>query len=417
MRDSLDPSACVCAECFDDPDLQAFIEGNAEPGVDVCAFCGDEGADQIVCKFRELMSHIKACIEEHYDLAGNCLGWEGREGGWQGAPHWDTPDLLRDQIGIGLPQDTSDSLFWAMCSYLGHTDWCRRNPYGESRLDALRFDWEEFTHVVRYHTRFFVDTCRKLKDPILASDRANPRNFLKAIGDAAVRLDLFADLPRDQVLYRVRYHGSSPAFTLPGELGPPKCETAFVSNRMSPPGIVMFYGALDQQTALAETCKESGNYSVGRFRILRPLRVLDLTRVPEPPGFFAESPDSREWSRHEALFFEEFVNDLTQPIERDDRVHLEYVPTQIVMEYFRRRFHRDLKAVPVDGVVYASARQRGGVALALFCDRAHIAGIDDDEGKFGPSDEAPWLELVGAESVLVSPEAAAKMTAPLVEDA
>jgi len=216
----------------------------------------------------------------------------------------------------------------------------------------------------------------------------------------------------------VRYQGSRPAFTLPGELGPPKCETAFVSNRMSPPGIVMFYGALDQQTALAETCKESGNYSVGRFRILRPLHVLDLTRVPEPPGFFAESLDSlREWGRHEALFFEEFVDDLTQPIERDDRVHLEYVPTQVVMEYFRRRFHRDLKTAPVDGVVYPSARHRGGLALALFCDRGQVAGIDDDEGLFGPSDEVPWLELVGAESILISSETAAQLTAGLAEDA
>src|SRR5690349_10812835 len=139
MRDSLDPSACVCIECFADPDLQAFIEGNAEPGVNVCSFCGKEDEELIACKFRELMTHIKACIEEHYDLADNCLGWEGREGGWLGAPHWDTPDLLRGQIGIGLPQDTRNSLFWAMCSHLGHTDWCQRNPYGESRLDALRF--------------------------------------------------------------------------------------------------------------------------------------------------------------------------------------------------------------------------------------------------------------------------------------
>ena len=39
----------------------------------------------------------------------------------------------------------------------------------------------------------------------------------------------------------------------------------------------------------------------------------------QPPGFFEAIPDTRAWGRHEALFFREFVDDLTQPIERDDR--------------------------------------------------------------------------------------------------
>lgn len=71
----------------------------------------------MVCRFDDLMAHIKACIDEQYDLAANCLAWEGREGGWQGAPFWDTPDLLTEQIGIGLPRADDGSMLMAMCSY------------------------------------------------------------------------------------------------------------------------------------------------------------------------------------------------------------------------------------------------------------------------------------------------------------
>lgn len=334
MHDTPDSDACVCTECFDDPDLRSFIEANQKRGFSACSFCGAEGDDVVVSRFDELMAHVDACIHEQYDLAANCLAWEGREGGWLGASYWDTPDLLREQIGIEFPRDGDESLFWAMCSSLEHTDSCRRNPYGESPLNRLRFDWDEFTSVVKYHTRFFIDSHLPEKELALSPERANPRDFLNAIGDAARRLDLFVDLNTEAVLYRVRFQRSGAPYTLPGELGPPKRETAFVSNRMSPPGIVMFYCAMDRKTALAETCKEVGNYSIGTFQTLRPLRVLDLTRIPEAPGFFARIPDRQEWNRHEALFFQEFVKDLTQPIERDDRVHLEYVPTQVIVEYF-----------------------------------------------------------------------------------
>ncbi len=100
------------------------------------------------------------------------------------------------------------------------------------------------------------------------------------------------------------------------------------------------------------------------------------------------------------MFFEEFVDDLTKAIDRDERVHLEYVPTQIVVEYFRRQFHRDFQGPPLDGVMYPSARCEGGVAVALFCDRSAIVGIKDKEEEFfGPSSSSKWLELAGTEAI------------------
>jgi hypothetical protein len=403
MRDSY-----VCTECVEDEDLQAFIETNASDSGDGCTFCGAEGNDVIACRFLDLMCHIEGCIRREYDLAANNLEWEGAEGGWLGADHWDTPDLLRDKIGIGLPRDHEDTLFDAMCSYLEHTDWCVKNPYGESGLEHLQFDWDELTNIAKHHTRFFLGEQRRERDRGFVSERSDPGGFLKQIGNCAIRLELVSTLQAGTSLYRVRFHEGNPPFTSPTDLGPPPVEGAFVSNRMSPPGIVMFYAALDQDTALAETCEKAGGYSIGQFQTLRHLRVLDLTKAPEPPGFFALEPDSREWRRHEAIFFEEFIADLTKSIKRDNRVHLEYVPTQIIIEYFRRRFHADLAGDPLDGVIYPSSRKIDGVAVVLFCDQSLVIGTPEDE--FGsPAEDNKWLELVTADCITLSVEEASAM--------
>ena len=164
--------------------------------------------------------------------------------------------------------------------------------------------------------------------------------------------------------------------------------------RMSPPGIVMFYAALDSYTALAETAIAPGRFSVGEFRVGRFLRLLDLTKLPEVPGFFASTPDSQRWSRHDAQFFSELVDDLTRPIARDDRVHIEYIPTQVVTEYCRMAFHHEHGTPPLDGIVYPSARNSGRPAVVLFADRAAIVGIESDRTG---SPGVPWLELIGVE--------------------
>lgn len=396
-------NAHICTECLEDEDLRAFMEAIADDDAEGCSFCGAEGDDVVACRFTELMKHIEECIHRDYDLAANNLGWNGQEGGWQGAEHWDTPDLLSDQIGIGFPRDSDGSLLRAMCRYLGYHDWCVQNPYGESPLERMQFDWKEFTEVALHHTRFFLGQHQRKRSRFLYEERSNPVPFLQQVGRCAERLGLVSTLPAGSVLYRVRFEKDGQSYTSAADLGPPPRDGAFVSNRMSPPGIVMFYVAMDQTTAMAETADKAGRYSIGEFRTLKDLTVLDLTKVPEPPGAFAVEPDSREWSRHDAYFFRNFVRDLTKPIQRDNRIHLEYVPTQIVVEYFRRRFHIDYESRALDGVVYPSSRNAGGVASVFFCSRSFVRGVGDEfDFEDTPDQSEKWVELVSVRSEAVN---------------
>ena len=61
--------------------------------------------------------------------------------------------------------------------------------------------------------------------------------------------------------------------------------------------------------------------------------VVDLTQLPPLPSIF---DTARRRERDELLFLRAFIDDLRQPVARDGREHIDYVPTQVVTEYFRR---------------------------------------------------------------------------------
>lgn len=215
--------------------------------------------------------------------------------------------------------------------------------------------------------------------------------MLRAIGDRIVRMNLRKQLPDGTRLYRARPSTAGTRLTSPAELGPPTREQALMSNRMSPPGVVMTYTALDPETALAETVgDEGGLYAIGEFLTRRSANLLDLTSLPQVPSFFEVIPDSRPWSRRDAQFFHDLVIDFARPIARDDRVHIEYVPTQVFTEYCRLALHDDYHCEPFDGILYPSARKTEGISVVLFADRRSVVGATED-------DSSAWLQLASVE--------------------
>jgi len=64
--------------------------------------------------------------------------------------------------------------------------------------------------------------------------------------------------------------------------------------------------------------------------------VLDLTRLPRRLGFFEQQSDSGDRDRHAIQFLHRFVKSLAMKVERGEREHINYVPTQVVTEWFRR---------------------------------------------------------------------------------
>jgi hypothetical protein len=147
-------------------------------------------------------------------------------------------------------------------------------------------------------------------------------------------------------------------------LGPPPPEQA-TAQRMSPEGVVMFYGAEDATTAIAEVEAHAGGQrgmtTVGRFWPQRVLGVVDLTDLPGIPSIFdAERRHRRPFLR----FVSHFAEDIARPVPSTGAVAM-YVPTQVVTEYIRDHVG-DADGNRIDGLVFWSSVRDGSRCVALF---------------------------------------------------
>jgi hypothetical protein len=174
----------------------------------------------------------------------------------------------------------------------------------------------------------------------------------------------------------VRVSNSGAGYKTAAELGPPPVDKCISANRMSPAGIPMFYGAFDEATALAETTKETDEFAtIGKFKTLRDVKVLDLTRLPIVPSIFdREKRDDRQ----PIFFMRDFLRDFTKLVDKNGSEHIEYVPTQIVTEYFRHIYrHNDKESL--DGIIYPSSVSKGGKACVLFCTGKNCTQDEQDK--------------------------------------
>ncbi|KQQ28614.1 RES domain-containing protein [Frondihabitans sp. Leaf304] len=257
--------------------------------------------------------------------------------------------------------------------------------------DHLDHAWMTFSHAVRHETRF-VFTAEE-------GPAARVREFLELVGQYATeKNDLISDLPPTASLFRARtvigpvFPGRKDLPTTAAVLGPAPAEIAG-ANRMSPVGIPMFYGASNEITALHEVAAYSTaeHAVVGVFHPTRPLRMLNLE---SPTTESAVSPfDEEELAlRGLLMFFKDFQNHISAPITPDGRQHIEYVPTQILAEYFRHAVTPRL-----DGIIFTSSHGTG-TNYVVFADQDNVADDDSrDTGAF----TTPLFDLGESEILLV----------------
>ena len=83
-----------------------------------------------------------------------------------------------------------------------------------------------------------------------------------------------------------------------------------------------------------------------------------------------------------------FVEDLSRSIEKNGHEHIEYVPTQVVTEYFRYKFKTD-KSENIHGILYPSSRNIGGICCVLFCKQENCI----EHGSKTTLNPNTWLSL------------------------
>ena len=200
-----------------------------------------------------------------------------------------------------------------------------------------------------------------------------PSDILERIGQGIEELDLIDSISTTKPIYRGRMHNESESPNDSTTLGsPPDIYAGY--NRMNPEGISMFYGAFDPITSRVEIWDNAyTRMTMGKFYSTRELKVIDFTKLDsiEYPSLF----DVDKYDIRMLLgFYREFVKQITSPVEDKDK--LEYIPTQVVTEYFRHVF--SYKGNKVDGIIYKSSKDKGEVCTVLFVDNSQCK--DDRSG-------------------------------------
>ena len=123
--------------------------------------------------------------------------------------------------------------------------------------------------------------------------------------------------------------------------------------------------------------------------------MLDLTNIPTIPGIFEHDPSSSLYPNRSALtFIRHIASQISQPIDRDYRIHVEYVPTQVVTEFLRAQ--EVWQGERIDGIKYTSSLHPNHASYVLFANQSHILieSPDDQSEKQPWKEEERWLKLV-----------------------
>ena len=370
----------ICPGCVEDPYLKAIVEAAATDD-EPCSFCGTTPA----ADFDVFMESLAVGISNEFEPSEDVLPWDHE---------------IRDSVSPHTHRDIADEFIYTVSA-----------AHADEILESIRGGLVEETYLSRTWSRLprdvaFAESWQEFRDQILHKTRfvfwAQPDDdtwrhevpvaiVLEELGHLLVEFGCITTLPAGTRTYRARAHQGRDDSRLWGatDLGTNTPERSVSSTRMSPPGIPLFYGAEDINTALAEVSRADARefFTVGQFCTTVPISVLDLARIPEVPSIF--DPDLGQW-QGEIAFLHDMVKELCRPV--DDRTSsIDYVPTQVFCEYFLRVFD----AADIRGLVWPSAATGEGA-------RCYALEVPQEDC-INPSDstaDRPQLKLV-ADSIAV----------------
>lgn len=349
----------ICSNHFSDEAIIAYIDENSTESP--CSYCRSEYQSSSVISLDELMRLLCRGIYHFYDDAANAgLSFESAEGGYQGI-HFDKYELIHYEIGLELD---NEKIYNDIIQLMPDYAFCKKDPFTLDQNQEMIYDWKKFADLLKHKVRYsFFRTKEFDNGNIEVSD------ILREIALSVDELDLIKTLKAGQEIYRSRQHSVKENPRYLHELASAPAEKCSLSNRMSPAGISMFYGAFDEETARKEvldmkTKIDRPLITTAKFILKEDLQIIDLCNLPSVPSIF---DDAKRKSRYKTLFLSEFVREISREIDRDGYEHVDYVPTQVITEYFRYVVP-EIAHYNVDGIIYPSAKKGGKNCCVLFFD-------------------------------------------------
>jgi hypothetical protein len=314
----------VCLSCISDQDLRDLHAKHQAIGT--CDFC--ENGETSIAHAQIIQEQvIKSLLSDYQDIEDAGAPYETREGGYQ-IQHNEACDIISENL-TGV---VSDELCSVIAESIGDIHWCERDWVLLSPQKRLQYGWNEFCDTVKHRLRFSFAWAKGTDGPN-HPDHTSPYKTLVKLGDFIDSYNLITIISAGTLIYRVRVDKEH-YFTSLDDLGTPHHQKA-ASNRMSPAGIPMFYGAIDIETAIQETWdgEKSAKASIATLRLKNDINVISLENLPRHPGYW--SNPGRD-TLAVIGFLHELAKDMSKPADRGSKVDLEYAPTQIVSEYLTK---------------------------------------------------------------------------------
>lgn len=213
-------------------------------------------------------------------------------------------------------------------------------------------EWDEFKHILRSEARFFNERVNNILDSIFNDiEKTVTWGAMSVVTAIGPGLDITKIYRARIFLTDVKLHEAlkSPAL----QLGPPPPSVAS-NGRMNAAGVSVFYGSIDEETAIAEVRPPVGcMVATAAFDIIRTLELLDLRALENATGRVSVfSPDYKDVMEKSA-FLSELSYKITQPVMPGDEA-LEYLPTQAVADYLASRTN-----ITFDGIIFPSVQVTG----------------------------------------------------------
>ena len=374
---------CVCHECIGD---EVLAEEVKEEGVLAkCSYCTRTNQ---TLPLREVADRIHEVVQEHFILTPSepsgldyVLMREGIGGLWLR-----DGEFVADVIAkiAGLSEEIAEDVRELLSLFHGHEAILEseENPYDsvaqyeerEASAQGFQFTWEVFRRDIQTHSRFFSSDAEQTLVDIFGdleahtTYRGNP--VIREMG------------PNDngRFVWRARTAQSdddlidilkSPA----RGIGPPPSQLA-KAGRMNAEGISVFYGAMEMETCVSEVRAPVGSrVVVGKFELLRTVRLLDLTAMAEVSVNSSYFYSNYGMLKARAAFLRRLVKEISRPVMPQDESK-EYISTQVVAEYLAN------KVTPLlDGIIFPSSQTGGnGQNVVLFNHACRVERYELPEG-------------------------------------
>ena len=340
----------ICVECVKDPFLETIVLNNAISNR--CSYCNKKFRSLKAASYNIVMHAIYDVIYKYYGDAQE-VHLPYSEGEWLFEADYIEDIIFKFNPGwceeFSYDLENSADPFHHL---VPHTN----NSWLElPESEVLMYSWDSFKDQVLYKTRYLF-----LNEPIdeINDEQIIPvSQMLNALEDLCIEFNLVKKIRKKSLFYRVRSQLKDESFSEFNHMGvaPQKIASA---GRMNPGGIPYFYIADSALTAKLEVIKDQEYWSYATFKLKKDIEVIDFSNLPKIPSIF----DVNEFSsRQKLIFLYDLVSDMSKPVGPNIKDHIEYIPTQVVSEFFRYRFNPKVK-----GIRYKSVKNKEGINIAFF---------------------------------------------------